>query len=244
MHHHAERADQREGDEAQRQQPAEHLVQQQPGELRQHQRVQLALAGDAFVEMARDFDHPQWRRRTQRQVEQDLEALARSGCRASCSNSGRGSMKKPLIGSLSRTGRNELCQPDAAHPTGCAPATGQPGRVAALDVAAADGKVVLAAAAARRACPAAWSRRAAGRRRSPRRSVPRTTARPRSPPRPGRGGRSRRMQRTRGSVWAMRRTSAVVPSGLLSSTNTTSQAMPNSAASSLATSGATFGRSL
>src|SRR5690242_10828542 len=46
------------------------------------------------------------------------------------------------------------------------------------------------------------------------------------------------------SAWAMRRTSAVVPSGLLSSTYTTSQAMPYSAASSLAISGATLGRSL
>ena len=61
-------------------------------------------------------------------------------------------------------------------------------------------------------------------------------ARPRRP--------MRRMQRTRGSVWAMRRTSAAVPSGLLSSTYTTSQAMPYRAASSLAISGATLGRSL
>ncbi len=76
MHQHAERADQREGDEAQRQQAAEHLVQQQAGELRQHQRVELALAGDALVEHDGDLDHPQRRGRAEHEVEQDLEALA------------------------------------------------------------------------------------------------------------------------------------------------------------------------
>ena len=119
-----------------------------------------------------------------------------------------------------------LRQPDAAVRQRVAPAAGEPGAVAALDVAAADREVGRAAAQRLAACRAAGSRRAAGRRRSPRRtaaeedSAPSITAeaRPRRP--------MRRMQRTRGSVWAIRRTSAAVPSGLLSSTNTTSQAMP------------------
>ena len=54
----------------------------------------------------------------------------------------------------------------------------------------------------------------------------------------------RRMQRTRGSARARRLASAQVPSGLSSSTNTTSQAMPPSAASSFSTTAATFARSL
>ena len=54
----------------------------------------------------------------------------------------------------------------------------------------------------------------------------------------------RRMQRTRGSDAAARRTSPDVPSGLLSSTKMTSQAMPASAASSFWISGTTFSRSL
>ena len=54
----------------------------------------------------------------------------------------------------------------------------------------------------------------------------------------------RRMHRTRPSEAARRCTSEAVPSGLESSTKITSQAIPASAASSAATSGATFARSL
>ena len=140
--------------------------------------------------------------------------------------------------------QEELRQPDAAIRQHVAPAAGQARRHRRPRRGGCRRRGRTGRSAAPPACPAAWSRRAAGRRRSPRRtaaeedSAPSITAeaRPRRP--------MRRMQRTRGSVWAMRRTSAAVPSGLLSSTYTTSQAMPCSAASSLAISGATFGRSL
>ena len=127
-------------------------------------------------------------------------------------------MKKPLIGSVSRTGRNSCASRMPPSDSRWRQRLTRPAVVAASDVTAADGEVVLAAREGRQHHPAASSRRAAGRRRSPRRiglrtsSAPSITAeaRPRRP--------MRRMQRTRGSVWAMRRTSAVVPSGLLSST--------------------------
>ena len=135
-------------------------------------------------------------------------------------------MKKPLIGSVRRTGRKRCASADAAVGEHVAPARGQAGVVAALDVAAADHEVAAPLAQRPRACR---GRRVSSCCRSPsitamngaeEASAPSITAeaRPRRP--------MRRMQRTRGSRLAMRRASAAVPSGLSSSTNTTSQAMP------------------
>ena len=143
MHQHAERADQSEGDEAQRQQAAEYLVEQQAGELRQHQCVELALAGDALVEHEREFDDPQRSGRAECQVEQDLEALTGEVAGQLLEQGAR--QHEEAAHRVGEPYRQEcLRQADPAVRQQMAPAAGESGIVAALDVAAADGEVIFA----------------------------------------------------------------------------------------------------
>jgi hypothetical protein len=98
MNQHTESTDQAKRQESQREQPTEHLVEQQASELHQHERIELALTGRALMEHERDFDDPQWRR-AQCETKQDLEALP-GQVSSETLEIDRGNMKKPLIGSL------------------------------------------------------------------------------------------------------------------------------------------------
>ena len=72
---HAGTADQREGEEADRNVSADRLLRQQHPEVPDHQAVELALAVQALPERIGDFRHAQDRGRRGDDVEQNLEAL-------------------------------------------------------------------------------------------------------------------------------------------------------------------------
>ena len=197
--------------------PAEHLVEQQAGELDQHQRVHLALARGAFAEPGGHLQHPQRRGAAQHEVQQDLEALAVQVAREVLEQRAR--QHEEAAHRVRQADRQEgLRQPDPAIGQHMPAAARQAGAVAALDVAAGDGEVVIAGLQGPRASPAGGSRHVAGRRRSPRCSRPTTKARPRSRPRPGRDGRSGECSAPGCPAARYGALPASVPSGLLSST--------------------------
>ncbi len=105
MHHEPECTDGGKRDEPQRQDTVEQLVEQQAGELRQHQDVELAAAGLALAEGAGKLVDPQVAAADRRISSRILKPCAVS-FGASASRRGWGSMKKPLIGSVTGTGRS------------------------------------------------------------------------------------------------------------------------------------------
>ena len=143
MDNDTECADQCEGEEAQWQQAAEHLVQQKPGELDHYQRVHLAFAGGAFAEARGHFQHPQRMVAAEHEVHQDLEALTiKPAGQFLEQQAGQHEEAAHGVGQAHR--QEGLGEPDAAIGYHVPPAAGQAGIVAALDMAAGDREFVIA----------------------------------------------------------------------------------------------------
>ena len=142
----------------------------------------------------------------------------------------RRSMKKPLIGSVSVDPQQEPRPAASPNRLMRDAQSRQPFVGAAFDVAARRRRDRPRPSRSVCSIAAAASRRAGGRRRSPRHSAPGAASMPsmQAPARPRRP--MRRMQRTRGPVRRWRGPRAAVPSGELSSTKMTSQFTPASAA--------------
>ena len=151
MHQHAERADGGEGEEAQRHDPAEQLVQQQGAELRQHQHVELALAGHPLAELVRDLDHPQRPGALSTRSSRILKPFAVSrGARSSNSGPPQHEEAAHRVGKPDR--HDALGEPNAELGQRVAPAGRQAGGIAALDVTAAHREIERAGRAAPPAC--------------------------------------------------------------------------------------------
>ena len=144
MNQHTESTDQAERQELQRQQPTEHLVKQQASELHQHERIELALTGRAFMKHERDFDDPQWRRRAQCEIKQYLEALP--GQVSGETLEYRSRQHEEAAHRVAKAYWQEILrQPNATLREHVAPACREPGIAAARAVSTANRQVVLAA---------------------------------------------------------------------------------------------------
>ena len=177
----------------------------------------------ARAEGVGNFDRAQLAARGRDDVEQDLEAL-------------RGKLRRQLLEAVAadhEEAAHGIGDLDAEHAlgdfgrqrTGAGALLVETVGAAALDIAAADHEFGLAALQQRRASSAVASRRAADRRRSRRHRARWRPGCPRCRRRTGRAGRCGGCSGRGGSCCARPRTTSQVPSGELSSTNTTSQAM-------------------
>ena len=140
MHEHAEHADEGERDEPKGHVAAARLVDQQAGELRQHEHVELALAGDTREEFHRNFGNTHALRRGQHQIEQDLEPLAgQFRCKRLEQFAPQSEKAAHRVGEPHR--KHCLRHPDTGIRDTVPPCAREAGIVAALDMAAPDGDI-------------------------------------------------------------------------------------------------------
>ena len=139
---HADGAHDGEGDEAERQDGARRLVEQQAGELQQHEHVELALAAHAGLEAHRHLAHPQAARRREHEIDQDLEALRREARGEPLEERARqGEEPAHRVGEPHR--QHRLRHPRAEIGDAVPPRRGEPFRIAPGEMAASHHEIGL-----------------------------------------------------------------------------------------------------